>query len=138
MRVEFLRAKNVISEAERKLEDLMLDIENEIGELESKEFRTVVSNLIEKMEIALDDITYFQMPTKEGKLVFDQKREKYHIVFKDGEEGYPLSCGNTLEDFLEGEWVVGRVEHRYGGYYFTGGYRPFLGGSMKVRKRVTE
>lgn len=134
------------AEALRVLERANLDIVNIMNEADYKTNENAIlfhslENWARASTSAIADIKYFQRPTTEGWLR-ESDNGKFFIESNDGKKSYDLSCGDSLELYQEGEWHVGRVEHRTTeigkGYYFYGcDSRPFLHQGMKVRKRVT-
>jgi hypothetical protein len=114
--------------------------------MEEEEIRDALYRAAEKLNDAKYAIEHFSKPAEEGYLK-ENSYGKFEINFAKGGTSYPLSCGSSLEVYLqenieagiEEGWHAGRVEHtsRDGksGYYFYGPGKPFLYDGMRVRTR---
>lgn len=111
--------------------------------MEEEEIRDALYIAAEKLNDAKYAIEHFSKPAEEGYLK-ENSYGKFEINFAKGETSYPLSCGSSLEVYLqenieagiEEGWYAGRVEHTGGkGYYFYGPGKPSLYDGMKVRTR---
>lgn len=141
----YLRANDIINQARYKLQKLF-DNSSTKG-LENQEAYKEIETLLEHLEDAEKSLEYLSKPTKEGRLAKDLGG-KFFIAYDDGTESYNLSCGSTVEVYLQEDleedveegWHIGRVEHKskngQEGYYFYGANKPFLYEGMRSRKRV--
>lgn len=140
----YVKAENIISKTRYELKKVLDDVSSN-GTENSKAF-SEIEYLLEKLEDVETDLQYLNKPTKEGSLI-KADGGKFYIAYDDGEESYPLSCGNSLEVYLKEDssedveegWHIGRVEHTskngQTGYYFYGANKPFLYQGMRARKR---
>ena len=135
MKAEYTKAEYIINKARFQLQKLLDEIQDN-QTIEDHEAYSTLDNIIDKMTSAENEFEYLNSPTKEGILIFDNDTDKYYIDYDDGSTSCLLSCGSTLELFLDGEWIIGRVEARNGDYYFYGGDKPSLNYGMKARKRI--
>ena len=137
MHSNFFKAQSLINKLKSELKQLS-DIENLKG-LENLEAYSSIDHLIDELSAAERTLSYLNMPTKEGTLQ-ESSDGKFFIVFTDGSESYSLGCGHSLELYSDGEWLIGRVEHRrttgQDGYYFYGDQKPFLYSGMRARLRA--
>lgn len=111
--------------------------------MEEEGIRNALYIAAEKLNDAKRAIEYYSKPTKEGHLR-ENSSGKFEIDYCNGGTSYPLSCGCSLEVYLQEDieadieegWYAGRVEHTGGkGYYFYGPGKPSLYDGMKVRTR---
>lgn len=114
--------------------------------MEEEEIRNALYRAAEKLNDAKYAIEHFSKSTEEGYLR-ENSSGKFEIDYCLGGTSYPLSCGCSLEVYLQEDpeadieegWYSGRVEHssRDGksGYYFYGPGKPFLYDGMRVRTR---
>jgi len=136
MNSAYKEAKQIVDEAKRKLEKL-LEEKSTTKTFEDEEAYYTLSGIIDRLTSASSTFDYLDSPVKEGILELDSVREKYYILYENGETSSLLSCGNALEAFLNDDWVIGRVEATSKGeYYFYGSEKPLLFPGMTVRKRI--
>jgi len=135
MKVEYTKAQDIINKSRLQLEKILQTAENNKF-LEDKEAYYTLDDIIEHLKGAEDYLNYLNTPPKEGILMLNHESDKYYIAYDDGAESYDLSCGSTLELFLDDNYIIGRVEARDGKYYFYGAGKPSLSYGMRVRKRV--
>lgn len=135
MRPGYTKAQDIINKTRIDLSRILKEMQNN-QTTEDKEAFDTLDSIIDKMQTADDYLNYLNSPTKQGVLEEDHGTGKYFIVYDDATESHNLSCGSTLELFLDDEWIIGRVEARDGKYYFCGADRPFLFRGMKARKRL--
>lgn len=135
MKVGYTKAQDIINRTRIDLTRILDDIgKNQTAE--DREAYSTLDRIIEELEGAEDYLNYLNSPAKEGILMLNRNNDKYYIAYDNGTESYDLSCGYKLELFLDGEWIIGRVEARGNGeYYFYGADKPSLSYGMKVRKR---
>ena len=58
---------------------------------------------------------------KEGYLIWDGNSQRPDIRFNDGNYYGGLNCGSMLEAFIEGRWIVTRLElNNKENYYLVG------------------
>lgn len=117
--------------------DTQNTIQKAIKEETRDDVKDVLSGLLYQLEDIQAQIEYLMLPAREGELSHNL-RGRYYIRFEDGEMSNDLTSGHPVEVFLDGEWNVGRVEHRDGSYYFYGGDRPFLADGMRARIRIKD
>ncbi|KNZ41449.1 DUF5348 domain-containing protein [Acetobacterium bakii] len=142
MNYEYMKARDIISKAHYELEDIFKHTEPEnmtsdFQSLENREARDTLEKVIGCLDIARDHLEYLNSPIKEGVLEEDSRTQKFFIIYDDRTESYNFGCGSSLELFINGEWIIGRVEaNQEGEYYFYGAGRPLLFRGMRVRKRT--
>ncbi len=132
----YIKAESIINNASYELKKIFEKADYK--GTENREAYNTLEQLIERLEDAEKYIRYLATPTQEGVLKEHTGVGKFYIVYDNGEESHLLSCGNTLEIYIEDEWHIGRVEATDGKYYFYGEGRPFLYTGMRARKRITE
>lgn len=136
MKAAYTKAEDVINKAQMELDRILETAAGGNQTIEDQEAYSTLENIIDRLERAENYLKYLNKPVKNGVLQLDTDTGKYFISFDDGEEGYLLSCGHTLEVYIDDEWIIGRVEARGDGeYYFYGADRPALYRGMRVRKR---
>lgn len=148
----YTKHKAQISLLADKLSDALdkLPYYSENETMEEKMIRESIENVVEKLRDLEHTMEYFSKPTKIGYLR-ENSTGKFEIDFDNGENSYPLSCGNRLEVYYEDsycdegnpkDWYAGRVEYQLrngqSGYYFYGPGKPFLYNGMKVRVRIND
>lgn len=109
---------------------------------EDKEASQVLEKLLDQLQDAENDLNYYSLSYKEGRLN-ESSNGKFAVLYDKGGESYPLSCGSSLEAYLQEDkengieqgWHSGRVEHNGKGYYFYGPGKPMLYTGMRVRLR---
>ena len=109
--------------------------------MEETEIRHALYRAAEKLNDAKGAIVHFSKNANEG-ILKENNSGKFEVQYNNGGSSYPLSCGSSLEVYLEEDseqeieagWYAGRVEHS-DRYYFYGPGKPFLCDGMKARLR---
>lgn len=137
MDANYNRAREIIRHTHARLTEIIN--ESNYQGLENAEACRTLESLMEELENAEQTLSYLRQPVREGVLELEPTQDRYFIAYDDGKESYTLTCGESLEALIDGEWEIGRVEYgtREGikGYYFYGDSKPLLFRGMRVRKR---
>lgn len=139
MKEAYAVAGGVANKTKRALAHI-LDEAGPNKRLEDKKAYDAVEGIIDQLGEVEGLLNYLNAPTKRGKLEEDHNANKYYIIYDDGKESYPLSCGHNLEAKIDGNWIIGRVEMADGLYiildddlYEGNGWRLYRGMTVRTR-----
>ena len=135
MDIGYINAVSIMEDLRYKLKKILSTAPVET--VENTEAYRALENTMENLEDNIKTIKYFSKEARAGALR-ELDNGKYEIHFNDGAISYPLSCGSSLEVYINDVWIAGRVEHSNskGGYYLHDGEEnPALYQGLKVRKR---
>lgn len=139
MNEKYQEAKETITRARKQLEEITREPEITNGSIEDREAYDTLQDLLDRLEESERALNYLGSATQEGTLIMDPARGKFYIGYYDGGQSYLLSCGSSLELFMNDQWHIGRVEANSAGvYYFYGEGRPELAHGMRARLRIIE
>ena len=65
-----------------------------------------------------------------GKLGYNPENDRYGILSMDLWEDDGLSCGETFEILIDGEWIADRIEMLFGGEWYLV-YRKLKGSDLE-------
>lgn len=130
---KYIEAIGILEESRKAIEEILESSPGTDG-TENREAYFLLEDMAERLSSARDYLDYLTAPAKEG-VLRESESGKFYVEFTDGTESHLLSCGNSLELFVDDEWIISRVEAKNGKYYFFAGDKPYLCEGMKVRKR---